>query len=236
MVKRTRGELPAVEPLVTPRWTAHPASAAAPEEVLEHEGLLRHDREANLPMHSPRLAAPQILKPERTAKLPAVKEDKRSAAGVSGGDHTIAPSPLVQKLAHDADHRFAHADLKVSHPLIAADSPQDSASPELRVLEVHMVNPAGAPSNAATETADKPSTALSPMRRKPQHAAKPPSPAISTRGDSAPGMDAAGEHTEIHITIGSIELHAPTAPAKAPPFRPRVSLDQFLNRRTGAAS
>jgi hypothetical protein len=55
-------------------------------------------------------------------------------------------------------------------------------------------------------------------------------------GNAAAAMDSA-EHTEIHITIGSVELRAPrVAPAspKAPAFRPRVTLDEFLKRGAGS--
>jgi hypothetical protein len=65
-------------------------------------------------------------------------------------------------------------------------------------------------------------------------------PDISTErneaGDAASAMDAA-EHTEIHITIGSVELRAPRVvpvPPKAPAFRPRVTLDEFLKRGSGS--
>jgi hypothetical protein len=61
---------------------------------------------------------------------------------------------------------------------------------------------------------------------------------IGTRKDaSAPMLEASAEpKTEIHISIGSIELRAPrteTRPQPAP-FRPRVTLDDFLNRKPGA--
>jgi hypothetical protein len=55
-------------------------------------------------------------------------------------------------------------------------------------------------------------------------------------GDAAAPMDSA-EHTEIHITIGSVELRPPRvapAPPKAPSFRPRVTLDEFLKRGGGS--
>jgi hypothetical protein len=41
------------------------------------------------------------------------------------------------------------------------------------------------------------------------------------------------QKTEINISIGSIELRAPRVDARpqAPPFRPRVSLDDFLHRK-----
>ena len=44
--------------------------------------------------------------------------------------------------------------------------------------------------------------------------------------------EAAEEKTEIHISIGSIELRAPRAEPRpqAVPFRPRVTLDDFLRR------
>jgi hypothetical protein len=50
---------------------------------------------------------------------------------------------------------------------------------------------------------------------------------------SAPSLE---QKTEIHISIGSIELRAPREEAKpsATPFRPRLSLGEFLRREPGA--
>jgi hypothetical protein len=44
------------------------------------------------------------------------------------------------------------------------------------------------------------------------------------------------QRTEIHISIGSIEVRAPRSESKppAPPFRPRVTLDDFLRRKPEA--
>jgi hypothetical protein len=58
---------------------------------------------------------------------------------------------------------------------------------------------------------------------------------IATRKDaSAPMPEASAEpKTEIHISIGSIELRAPRTEARpqAAPFRPRVTLEEFLRRK-----
>jgi hypothetical protein len=45
------------------------------------------------------------------------------------------------------------------------------------------------------------------------------------------------QKTEIHISIGSIELRGPREEAKlsARPFQPRVTLEDFLRRRPGAS-
>ncbi len=59
-----------------------------------------------------------------------------------------------------------------------------------------------------------------------------PEPAVHAH---AP-LKEASELTEIHITIGSIELRAPRTEPKGPPFRPRVTLDEFLTRKPGAGS
>ena len=51
---------------------------------------------------------------------------------------------------------------------------------------------------------------------------------------SAPMLEASAEpKTEIHISIGSIELRAPRTEARpqAAPFRPRVTLEEFLRRK-----
>ncbi|MGA7314744.1 MAG: hypothetical protein WBX22_12315 [Silvibacterium sp.] len=48
----------------------------------------------------------------------------------------------------------------------------------------------------------------------------------------------AEERTEIHISIGSIELRAPRIEAgpKPAPFKPHVTLDEFLRGKPGAGS
>jgi hypothetical protein len=55
---------------------------------------------------------------------------------------------------------------------------------------------------------------------------------IDRRGTPQRELRAAEEKTEIHISIGSIELRAPRAEQRpqAAPFRPRVTLDEFLRR------
>jgi hypothetical protein len=60
--------------------------------------------------------------------------------------------------------------------------------------------------------------------------------------DSGPQAEShevpAEQRTEIHISIGSIELRAPHVESRPQvvPFRPRVSLDDFLGRKPGGAA
>jgi hypothetical protein len=56
--------------------------------------------------------------------------------------------------------------------------------------------------------------------------------------DAAASANNEPEQTEIHITIGSVELRAPRVAPVAPkslPFRPRVTLDEFLRRGSGSS-
>jgi hypothetical protein len=67
-------------------------------------------------------------------------------------------------------------------------------------------------------------------------------PKLGAHRDSARHLEPAAatpeQRTEIHISIGSIELRAPRSETKppAPPFRPRVSLDDFLRRKPEAGA
>jgi hypothetical protein len=61
-------------------------------------------------------------------------------------------------------------------------------------------------------------------------------PALQIHSRSTPqiertGVEPAEDQTEVHISIGSIELRAPRSePRQAAPSRPRVTLDEFLRR------
>jgi hypothetical protein len=74
-----------------------------------------------------------------------------------------------------------------------------------------------------------------PMRKSPA-----PTPSLErrrTRPVRSESVAAADKKPEIHISIGSIELRAAPAeakPATPAPFRPRVSLQDFLNRKPEA--
>jgi len=228
MVQRTRGELPAVEPLVAPQWTVPTAQTASPEETVEHEARVRVDL--------PHREATPLSKPEGTAKTPALNQSAPAPADLSELSRSMEPSSKASEPAHPAQIRSTAENLGEVKPQVAARVSQDSAPPELRVLEVRTVNAPDAVSDVQRKAAGEPQRALSPIVRKPEHEVKPAPAAVQPRNDVAPGMDSGTEHTEIHITIGSIELHAPRTAAKAPPFQPRVTLEQFLNRRSGAAS
>jgi hypothetical protein len=69
-----------------------------------------------------------------------------------------------------------------------------------------------------------------------QRSATPDISAVRKQADAAASANNELEQTEVHITIGRVELRAPqVAPAapKAPPFKPRVTLDEFLKRGSG---
>lgn len=69
----------------------------------------------------------------------------------------------------------------------------------------------------------------------PPELARQAMPAPIARRESATPID---QKTEIHISIGSIELRAPRSEAKpvATPFRPRVTLEDFLRRKPEAGA
>ncbi|HKF48706.1 MAG TPA: hypothetical protein VKB38_15215 [Terracidiphilus sp.] len=82
---------------------------------------------------------------------------------------------------------------------------------------------------------------LSPARsalRIPPEDKLPQPPPRAQAARPAQSAEPSEQKTEIHITIGSIELRAPRPEPKAPraPFRPRVTLDEFLRRGQGGRS
>ncbi|MGB7548980.1 MAG: hypothetical protein WBM14_14630 [Terracidiphilus sp.] len=232
MVQRARGALPAVEPLVAPQWTALAAQQAPAEET--------HDSHA--PMRQPKR---RFVESREDAPLPAAngggaEESAQNAAPVQGASR----SGEMMRVRSD---RHADGDSATDASGVAAAAQPVLAELEPHALEVRTVSVAKAELHARAPELPVPpeSGDAKPPRREPASAAKPvprsPSQGMvhgaqSASSASSPLMEAAGDHTEIHITIGSIELRAPRTEAKAPAFRPRVTLDEFLNRRPGAAS
>jgi hypothetical protein len=78
---------------------------------------------------------------------------------------------------------------------------------------------------------------ISPDRRRQAIEARPAARTESQKRPE-PAVAPIEQRTEIHISIGSIELRAPSVEAKprAAPFRPRVTLDDFLRRKPEAGA
>ncbi len=230
MVQRARGTLPRVEPLVRSHQTAASAlgmrveqnfASASPSSPLASEF-----KQSPSPTSSSQSTLPA------NDRVPLVAGTLQSHA-----DDRLGPSeqgPVRDELPHPSEH----------------GSPQSSPPHPSRdpiVLEVHAVKQAPHEATSeqpavASQADDSRSTQdTSPLR--PREIAKAQQEPRLTRAqqmDSAAAspLESATEHTEIHITIGSIELRAPRTetPRQAAPFKPRVTLDDYLRGRSGAKS
>ncbi len=231
MVQRARGALPAVEPLLAPQWTAPAAQRAPAEET--------HEADVTRPPER-RFVESREGAPLPAAKSPGAEDSAQTATPLQGAGRS-------GEMARVRSDRDANGGTGTDASGIAAEAQPVPSDLELRVPEVRTVSAARAELHAPSPQLPAPpeSGDVKPQRRDSASAAKPaprnPSQATAHGakiGSDAPSpqMEAVGDHTEIHITIGSIELRAARAEAKAPPFRPRVTLDEFLNRRPGAAS
>jgi hypothetical protein len=232
MVQRSRGRLPAIEPLVRAQQTAAAALPLMVEEAAAaasrgrtvasagQERALREESAGPLQGDVRRDAAQTKDATRRDSRRSEVLE----VSGVKGASE--AEDTPAAKVADRDDSKRVRQEPAVELPEAAQESEEQRQSPtEMRVEKI-----AAKLEEAAGESV--PTKAKVDNRAETQE-----TPAIRNKtGDAASAMDSA-EHTEIHITIGSVELRAPRvapAPPKAPAFRPRVTLDEFLKRGTGS--
>jgi hypothetical protein len=253
MVQRARGELPAVEPLVPAQRTALGARAGFAVENVERD--VTGDNPQRLRERPP---LRRMSQPDRMAEA-------YGASSVAGSAEKGQPADWLGTHASEDPHaEQPHGETdsgspegRIAIPRVGAASrtkrSRDDASGEheaRRVVEAEMVSrdrglgpqeaeihqAALAESETAGEGAGRrgemPKTTDREQHQPFQAELRAPELAVHAE---APVIET-GEHTEIHISIGSIELHAPRPEAKAPPFRPRVTLDEFLRRSPGAGS
>jgi hypothetical protein len=230
MVQRSRGQLPAIEPLVRAQQTA---AAALPFVVEESVAAASRGRKA---------ASAGRVRASRDEPAAAVRDDvRRDAAQAKGATRKdsrrsealeVASVEGAAEIDRTPTAKEADQDGWNRERLEQAAEPRDGAqereqphesSIEMRAEKVPVKSEETAGESIRTRVKVEP------------RAATPDTPAARNEaGDAA--MDAA-EHTEIHITIGSVELRAPRvspAPPKPPAFRPRVTLDEFLKRGAGS--
>ncbi len=230
MVQRARGTLPGVEPLIRSHKTAASALGMRVEQ--------------NFAGASP--------------SSPLASESKQSPSPTSSSQSTLPADdrvPLVAgTLQSHADDRLGQSEqglirAELPHPT-EPGSPQPSAPRPSRdpiILEVHAVkqalHEAISEQSAIASQADDSRSPQDTSSLRPREIAKAQQEPRLTRAqqmDSAAAspLESATEHTEIHVTIGSIELRAPRAetPRQAAPFKPRVTLDDYLRGRSGAKS
>jgi hypothetical protein len=232
MVQRSRGQLPAIEPLVRSQKTAAAAvplvveESAVPEPRAHNAAVSGRERASR--DESAGLVQDKVKRDAPQASVPAPKDSRRSdAIEVASVKRDVERDGTpAAKGAHQAGSKIAR--------LERVDELRDMAreSEELNVssFEIH-------PQNVLANVEDATGESIRPRAKLEQ---RPATPDISTernKADAASSANDEPQQTEIHITIGSVELRsprvAPVAP-KAPPFRPRVTLDEFLKRGAGS--
>jgi hypothetical protein len=247
MAKRALGALPSVQPLASPQF-ATPAvglreSMAELETDLEIEGPVRSatQKTENL---SPERSAGSRRKREKPGPLPTPE---------------FSPQPARTE-ARNRQTRIQSSNRK-SEELTPQPGPESrlglSNEPSLKTPEIEPGDTSFVPpmeytargpgEDANVKTGAPPATEIEerivlhdrseiPVRERQDH----PISAARERNRQAtpralPGQAAipVEQKTEINISIGSIEVRAPRVDARpqAPPFRPRVSLDDFLHRK-----
>ena len=232
MVQRARGTMPGVEPLVRTDQTA--AAALGPSTETLSAAASRIAEMASQVKSAPTEFSP-IAPPRR-------KDSNHIGETLSQRDTDDSTLPTTawtdqENAADPAPRRDELQRLARTEAVLPAPS---AARPlgEPITLEAREVKQALSEVNADTNAGSAPSMSLptSVRRREPEQ-----QPAnMPGRADYLPvgPLDSATEHTEIHITIGSIELRAARAePQQKPtPFKPRVTLGDYLGRSSGAGS
>jgi hypothetical protein len=249
MIERTRAPLSGIEPLLQPRYAPQRAAgkgssginamASAPE-VSEFSSA---ELESNMP-DSEAIPASQAA----NARTVSASEPRRTADRMLQRKHL----PETQVVFHSSVSRGSAAELLPETQL--HQNPPDSHDPAAEPLhgtQLHrapVFQPATPPADhptvtddsthrpVATKLASASDTALK-QRAKAEPATAPPENKsylpqqreLNSRGVTGPDKTS----MDVTISIGHIEIRAVQAPEArlGPGFRPRVSLDDFLNRR-----
>ncbi len=266
LAKLAVGALPTVQPLLATKYAARSSELRqnAFEPEAQHEidapaafprttarnapqtGVPATARPGHQPDHaaawsatSTGALAPQQPRPATTSALvdvpikqspPAATLEARTRNRQYPAQETEpASSEHAQEPPHEPAERVrSHAQLmSAAGPAISREAPSSVSH------EAEISDPSSHPAAIADELQPAPRLAAERMAREIQ-----PSPAASRNSAKHPESAAAmpEQRTEIHISIGSIEVRAPRSESKppAPPFRPRVTLDDFLRRKPEA--
>jgi hypothetical protein len=244
MAKRALGALPTVQPLTAPHYAPPPRGL--------RESLLELETSLELPPLDPGMESRKPGNPRTQADVAAGTRERREQSEISPApppvraqtrpapDRTqsVAP-PFLQRA--DADLRTAPAVKREQEP-----EPGDAGAVRANASAPRAARPSqgrnllvGLDDATDAEFAAKPPA---PPQRPPSVKETPAGPgrdwqSIRTLPPSREAAAPVEPKTEVHISIGSIELRAPRMDAKpAAPFRPKVTLEDFLRRnREGGA-
>lgn len=265
MAKRALGALPTIQPLTAPHY-ARPAEGLR-ESTLEletnvelepHASRIESRRPANQQTQT-RVAenhpsgyledrgaslAPDPAQPATRAETrrtqnraptatPASDERARLAQPEHKADAGTTPSvnkepvqePESGAVTRGRANAFTRRDSRMDLDQNVVFEPIEAAEPEFQT-------PTPASTFKQEEDSRRESAVIlsAPDRNRPAGRAQP-----STRRQSAAPLE---QKTEIHISIGSIELRTPRVETRQPaaPFRPQVTLEDFLRRKPEAGA
>lgn len=225
MVQRSRGQLPAIEPLVRSQqtaagavpWVVEESAAPAPRgrsSATSGAGRALREEPAGPEQHK--------VRPDATHASVSVSKGARLSEAREVVHFNQAAESDVRPAAKDADQE-GRKRARLERAVEPRDLAQEGEEPSIMNFAESVL------ANAENATGES----IRPTARVEPRAATPEISAARNKEDVAPAASDEPEQTEIHITIGSVELRppqvAPVAP-KAPPFRPRVTLDEFLKR------
>jgi hypothetical protein len=249
MVRQARAPLSAVEPLFQSRYAPVTVGAQPPQHSLTETDEAVTETESS----TQALSAVQPTLPPRVPRVSVGEDPARTFNSVPDPAPQDAPSqPRARDLFPDGQrksgpshppHRLASrptpesgsatAEPPVSRPV--SDTPVVPRSQPTRVLpraEPALPPPGDINIAPQQQTSHYPVESASRLPRD--------RPAVSPRlMPHSPWVDApAGTAPDVTISIGHIEVRAPQVAERPrrPAFRPRVSLDDFLNRRQGERS
>ncbi len=231
MVQRSRGQLPTIQPLLRAQQTE---AAALPSMVEEVAAAAARGRDAASAGRE-RALREELAAPVRdNLRRDVAQTSEQTRKGLRGSD------------ALDVDRVGGTAERGGAPATKGADEDGLKSARLERPVELHEA------AQESTESHELPREMLAEKIRAGAKAEETAGGKIRSKtetGRSAEKQDtfsgwnetreaaAAEEHTEIHITIGSVELRAPRVapvPPKTPAFRPRVTLDEFLKRGSGS--
>jgi hypothetical protein len=232
MVQRSRGNLPTIEPLVRAQQTA---AAAQPFVVEENAVAASRSRDVASAgqqrafRDEPAAAVQNDGRRDATQARDATRKDSRRSDALEDARTTGTSDSGGTPAAKDADDDGSKT-ARLEGAVVLKEVAQEGAAPNESSIEMR----AEKMSAKIEETAGE---SIRTRAKAEQRAATLDTPAVRNESGDAASATEAAEHTEIHITIGSVELRAPRvapAPPKAPAFRPRVTLDEFLKRGGGS--
>jgi hypothetical protein len=246
MILRTRSALAGIEPLFAPRCAASEGSHDAGDRptAAAESGVRRAPaprRRRTEPARASRIIPPDRAAAPSSPVTPAFSEEGAHATPSPPHDPPVDEVPRTGSVA---------GDIHVAPPDVSSDSlpvplPAAPGEPqELAAREALMVS-------ARSDDGDGPRSAHSRMaltadsagRAEPlaffDHDASPAPISKEHSAPQRPAFAANGEASaappQVTISIGHVEVRAApvSPPPRRPAFRPRVTLDEYLNRRTG---